>query len=110
MLRTGSMLTLHPSEGRAAVPHGFVKQRQRTQTLTGTVYSPKTDVFTRIRDWRAKCHYSDDDDIAEAAQRREVFRERSVTTQLTRKETRNLDALAKSRGRATGRADTPAHP
>ncbi len=41
VLRTGSMLTLHPSEGRAAVPHGFVKQRQRTQTLTGTVYSPE---------------------------------------------------------------------
>ena len=39
-----------------------------------------------------------DDDIAEAAQRREVFRERSVSTRLTRKETRNLDALAKSRG------------
>jgi hypothetical protein len=39
-----------------------------------------------------------DDDIAEAAQRREVFRERSVSTRLTCKETRNLDALAKSRG------------
>ena len=39
-----------------------------------------------------------DHDIAEAAQRREVFRERSVSTRLTRKETRNLDALAKSRG------------
>ena len=39
-----------------------------------------------------------DDDIAEAAQRREVFRESSVSTRLTRKETRNLDALAKSRG------------
>ena len=39
-----------------------------------------------------------DDDIAEAAQRREVFRERSVSTRLTRKETRNLDALAKIRG------------
>ena len=39
-----------------------------------------------------------DDDIAEAAQRREVFRERSVSTRLTRNETRNLDALAKSRG------------
>jgi hypothetical protein len=39
-----------------------------------------------------------DDDIAEAAQRREVFRERSVSTRLTRKETRSLDALAKSRG------------
>ena len=39
-----------------------------------------------------------DDDIAEAALRREVFRERSVSTRLTRKETRNLDALAKSRG------------
>ena len=34
-------VTLHPSKGRAAVPHGFVKQRQRTQTLTGTVYSPE---------------------------------------------------------------------
>jgi Ribbon-helix-helix protein, copG family len=39
-----------------------------------------------------------DDDIAEAARRREVFRESSVSTRLTRKETRNLDALAKSRG------------
>ena len=39
-----------------------------------------------------------DDDIAEAAQRREVFRERSVSTRLTRKETRDLDAHAKSRG------------
>jgi hypothetical protein len=39
-----------------------------------------------------------DDDITEAAQRREVFRESSVSTRLTRKETRNLDALAKSRG------------
>ena len=39
-----------------------------------------------------------DDDIAEAAQRREVFRERSVSTRLTRKETQDLDALAKSRG------------
>jgi Ribbon-helix-helix protein, copG family len=39
-----------------------------------------------------------DDDIAEVAQRREVFRESSVSTRLTRKETRNLDALAKSRG------------
>ena len=39
-----------------------------------------------------------DDDIAEAAQRREVFRESSVSTRLTRKETWNLDALAKSRG------------
>jgi hypothetical protein len=39
-----------------------------------------------------------DDDIAEAAQRREAFRESSVSTRLTRKETRNLDALAKSRG------------
>jgi hypothetical protein len=39
-----------------------------------------------------------DDDIAEAAQRREVFRESSVSTRLTRKETRDLDAHAKSRG------------
>ena len=39
-----------------------------------------------------------DDDIADAAQRREVFRERSVSTRLTRKETRDLDAHAKSRG------------
>jgi hypothetical protein len=39
-----------------------------------------------------------DDDIAEAALRREVFRESSVSTRLTRKETRNLDALAKTRG------------
>ena len=39
-----------------------------------------------------------DDDIADAAQRREVFREISVSTRLTRKETRNLDDLAKSRG------------
>ncbi|WP_348270146.1 ribbon-helix-helix protein, CopG family [Edaphobacter paludis] len=39
-----------------------------------------------------------DDDIAEAAQRREVFRESNVSTRLTRKEARNLDALAKSRG------------
>ena len=39
-----------------------------------------------------------DDEIAEAAQRREVFREISVSTRLTRKETRNLDDLAKSRG------------
>jgi hypothetical protein len=39
VLRTGSMLTLHPSKGRAAVPYGFVQPRQRAQTLTGTVYS-----------------------------------------------------------------------
>lgn len=39
-----------------------------------------------------------DETIAEAAQRREAFRESSVSTRLTRKETRNLDALAKSRG------------
>jgi hypothetical protein len=39
-----------------------------------------------------------DDEIAEAAQRREVFREISVSTRLTRKETRSLDDLAKSRG------------
>jgi hypothetical protein len=39
-----------------------------------------------------------DDEIAEAAQRREVFREISVSTRLTRKETRNLDDLAKTRG------------
>jgi hypothetical protein len=39
-----------------------------------------------------------DDDIAEAALRREVFRESSVSTRLTRKETRSLDALAKTRG------------
>ncbi len=39
-----------------------------------------------------------DDDIAEAAQRREAFRVSSVSTRLTGKETRNLDALAKSRG------------
>ena len=38
------------------------------------------------------------DEIAETAQRREVFREISVSTRLTRKETRNLDDLAKSRG------------
>jgi hypothetical protein len=43
-----------------------------------------------------------DDDIAEAAQRREVFRERSVSTRLTHKETRSLDALAKSRGLQRG--------
>ena len=39
-----------------------------------------------------------DDEIADAAQRREVFREISVSTRLTRKEARNLDDLAKSRG------------
>lgn len=39
-----------------------------------------------------------DGDIAEAARRREVFRESSVSTRLTRKETRDLDELAKSRG------------
>ena len=39
-----------------------------------------------------------DDEIAGAALRREVFREISVSTRLTRKETRNLDDLAKSRG------------
>ena len=39
-----------------------------------------------------------DDGIAEAAERREVFREVSVSTRLTRKEARNLDDLAKSRG------------
>lgn len=39
-----------------------------------------------------------DDEIADAAQRREVFREISVSTRLTSKETRNLDDLAKSRG------------
>jgi hypothetical protein len=38
------------------------------------------------------------DDIAESARRREVFRESSVSTRLTRKETWSLDALAKSRG------------
>jgi hypothetical protein len=48
--------------------------------------------------WRPKMSLLSDDDIAEAAQRREVFRERSVSTRLTRQETRNLDALAKSRG------------
>jgi Ribbon-helix-helix protein, copG family len=39
-----------------------------------------------------------DDAIVEAAERREVFRESSVSTRLTRKETRSLDALAKNRG------------
>jgi hypothetical protein len=39
-----------------------------------------------------------DDEIAEAAERREVFREVSVSTRLTRKDARNLDDLAKSRG------------
>ncbi|MDQ2835214.1 MAG: ribbon-helix-helix protein, CopG family [Acidobacteriota bacterium] len=39
-----------------------------------------------------------DQEITSAAQRREVFREISVSTRLTRKETRNLDDLAKSRG------------
>ena len=39
-----------------------------------------------------------DDEIATAAQRREVFRESSVSTRLTRNETRSLDALAKARG------------
>lgn len=39
-----------------------------------------------------------DDGIAKAAERREVFRECSVSTRLTCKETRNLDALAKTRG------------
>lgn len=39
-----------------------------------------------------------DDGIAEAAERREVFREVSVSTRLTRKEARTLDDLAKSRG------------
>jgi len=39
-----------------------------------------------------------DDGIADAVQRREVFREISVSTRLTRSETRNLDDLAKSRG------------
>lgn len=39
-----------------------------------------------------------DDGIAEAAERREVFREVSVSTRLTRKEARNLDDLAKRRG------------
>ena len=39
-----------------------------------------------------------DEEIAEVAQRREVFRESSVSTRLTRKETRNLDDLAKTRG------------
>jgi hypothetical protein len=58
----------------------------------------KTDVFTRIRDLEGEMSLLSDDDIAEAAQRREVFRERSVSTRLTRNETRNLDALAKSRG------------
>lgn len=38
------------------------------------------------------------DGIAEAAQRREVFRECSVSTRLTRKDIQNLDALAKTRG------------
>jgi hypothetical protein len=57
-----------------------------------------TDVFTRIRDLEGEVSLLSDDDIAEAAQRREVFRESSVSTRLTRKETRNLDALAKSRG------------
>ncbi len=39
-----------------------------------------------------------EDEVAEAAQGREVFRECSVSTRLTRNETRNLDALAKTRG------------
>ena len=39
-----------------------------------------------------------DDEVATAARRREVFRESSVSTRLTRNETRSLDALAKARG------------
>jgi len=58
----------------------------------------ETAVFTRIRDLEAGMSLLKDDEIAKAAQRREVFREISVSTRLTRKETRNLDDLAKSRG------------
>jgi hypothetical protein len=58
----------------------------------------ETDVFMRIRNLEAGMSLLKDDEIAEAAQRREVFREISVSTRLTRKETRNLDDLAKSRG------------
>jgi hypothetical protein len=52
----------------------------------------------RIRRLEAGVSLLKDDEIADAAQRREVFREISVSTRLTRKETRNLDDLAKSRG------------
>ena len=58
----------------------------------------ETDVIMRIRRLEAGVSLLKDDEIADAAQRREVFREISVSTRLTRKETRNLDDLAKSRG------------
>ena len=37
VLRTGSILTLHPSEGRAAVPHEFMTPKQWNQMLSGTM-------------------------------------------------------------------------
>jgi hypothetical protein len=37
VLRTGSILTLHPSEGRAAVPHGFMKPKQWKQMFGGAM-------------------------------------------------------------------------
>jgi hypothetical protein len=46
VLRTGSILTLHPSEGRAAVPHGFMKPKQWKQIFSGAM---NTDGDSRIR-------------------------------------------------------------
>jgi hypothetical protein len=37
VLRTGGILTLHPSEGRAAVPHEFMKPKQWNQTVSGAM-------------------------------------------------------------------------
>jgi hypothetical protein len=64
-----------------------MKPKQWNQTLSGAM-NPHGDRMSLLKD----------EEIAEAAERREVFRDISVSTRLTRKETRNLDDLAKSRG------------
>jgi len=94
------MLTLHPSEGRAAVA-----TRIREASANGHKHLPvrrihlKTDVFTRIRDLEGEMSLLSDDDIAEAAPNDARCSESAASPlRLTRKETRNLDALAKSRG------------
>jgi hypothetical protein len=54
VLRTGSILTLHPSEGRAAVPHGFMKPKQWNQTLSGAMNTHgdiRIHAYTRFGGW-----------------------------------------------------------
>jgi hypothetical protein len=58
----------------------------------------ETAVFARIHGLEDAMPALIDEEIAETAQRRDVFRERSVSTRLTRRETQSLDALAKTRG------------